>query len=57
MAVALLLLNEDVELLQLQLHVLDSVTDEFAYSDNIMRAGSHGILLTCDYRLKLKIVI
>lgn len=57
MAVALLLLDEDVEGLQLLLHVLDRVADELSNSHDIMLATPHSVLLTCDHGLQLKVVI
>ena len=57
MAIALLLLNEHMEGLQLLLHMLGCVTDKFTNSHNIMLASSHCVLLTCDDGLEVKIVI
>ena len=57
MAVAFLLLDEDVEGLQLLLHVLDRVADELSNSHDIMLATPHSVLLTCDHGLQLKVVI
>jgi hypothetical protein len=57
MGVALLLLNEDMEGLQLLLHVLDRVADELSNSHDVMLATPHRILLTCNHGLQLEIVI
>ena len=57
MAIALLLLNKDIEGLQLLLHVLDGVTDELSNSHNVMLATTHRVLLTCNHGLQLEIVI
>jgi len=57
MAVALLLLNKDMEGLQLLLHVLDRVADELSNSHNVMLATPHSVLLTCNHGLQLEIVI
>jgi hypothetical protein len=57
MAVALLLLNKDMEGLQLLLHVLDRVADELSNSHNVMLATPHCVLLTCNHGLQLEIVI
>ena len=57
MAVALLLLNKDIEGLQLLLHVLDRVADELSNSHNVMLATAHRVLLTCNHGLQLEIVI
>ena len=57
MAVALLLLDEDMEGLQLLLHVLDRIADELSNSHDVMLATPHPVLLTCDHGLQLQIVI
>jgi hypothetical protein len=56
-AVALLLLNEYVEGLELQLHVLDGVSDKLINAHNIMLTSTHRILLTCNHGLQLEVVI
>ena len=53
MGVALLLLNEDMEGLQLLLHVLYRVADELSNSHDVMLATTHRILLPCNHGLKL----
>ena len=56
-AIAFLLLNEDVEGLQLLLHVLDGISDEFRDPDDVMIGTAHRVLLTCNHGLLLEIVI
>jgi hypothetical protein len=56
-AIPLLLLNEHVEGLQLQLHMLNGVPDKLIDANNVMLARTHRILLTCNHGLQLEVVI
>jgi hypothetical protein len=56
-AISFLLLNEHVEGLQLQLHVLNGVSNKLVDAHYIMLTCAHRILLTCNHGLQMLEVV